>query len=55
LLYKAKIKQIAKTIEIPIKGMTCAACAQAVSRALRRVEGVIDAEVKRLYERGSFG
>jgi Cu2+-exporting ATPase/Cu+-exporting ATPase len=54
LLYKAKIKQMAKIIEIPIKGMTCAGCAQAVSRALRRVEGVINAEVKRLYERGSY-
>jgi Cu2+-exporting ATPase/Cu+-exporting ATPase len=55
LLYNAKIKQMAKPIEIPIKGMTCAAYAQAVSKALRRVEGVINAEVKRLYERGSFG
>lgn len=25
-----------KTVEIPIKGMTCAACAQAVGRALKK-------------------
>ncbi|MBC7107025.1 MAG: heavy-metal-associated domain-containing protein, partial [Firmicutes bacterium] len=40
-----------KTVEIPIKGMTCAACAQAVSRALSRVEGVITAEVNLLTEK----
>ena len=34
---------MAKIIEIPIKGMTCTGCAQAVSRALRKVEGVINA------------
>lgn len=40
-----------KTIEIPIKGMTCAACAQAVQRALSKVEGVINAEVNLLTEK----
>lgn len=40
-----------KTVEIPIKGMTCAACAQAVGRALKKVEGVIDAEVNLLTEK----
>lgn len=42
---------MAKLIEIPIKGMTCAACARAVERALRKVEGVIDAEVNLLTEK----
>jgi heavy metal translocating P-type ATPase len=45
---------MAKTIEIPIKGMTCAACAQAVSRALRKVEGVINAEVNLLTEKAKI-
>ncbi|GAB5045671.1 heavy metal translocating P-type ATPase [Thermodesulfovibrio sp. TK110] len=43
-----------KTVEIPIKGMTCAACAQAVSRALSRVEGVISAEVNLLTEKAKI-
>lgn len=45
---------MAKIIEIPIKGMTCAACAQAVSRALRKVEGVINAEVNLLTEKAKI-
>jgi Cu+-exporting ATPase len=32
-------------IELPITGMTCANCAAAVTRALRKVPGVLDAEV----------
>ncbi|GAQ95155.1 Cu2+-exporting ATPase/Cu+-exporting ATPase [Thermodesulfovibrio aggregans] len=43
-----------KTVEIPIKGMTCAACAQAVGRALKKVEGVIDAEVNLLTEKAKI-
>ncbi len=39
-----------QTLEIPIKGMTCAACAQAVQRALKKVEGVKAAEVNLLTE-----
>ena len=39
-----------KTIEIPIKGMTCAACAQAVQRALAKLKGVVKAEVNLLTE-----
>ncbi len=54
MLHKAKIKHMAKTVEIPIKGMTCAACAQAVSRALSRVEGVINAEVNLLTEKAKI-
>ena len=40
-----------KPIEIPIKGMTCASCAQAVQRALNRVEGVKNASVNLLTEK----
>lgn len=40
-----------KIVEIPIKGMTCAACAQAVQRALSRVEEVLSAEVNLLTEK----
>ncbi len=42
-----------KKIEIPIKGMTCAACAQAVQRALSRVEAVKGAEVNLLTEKAT--
>jgi Cu+-exporting ATPase len=34
-----------KTVRLAIEGMHCTACARAVERALRRVEGVHDAEV----------
>ncbi|MEN2986362.1 MAG: heavy metal translocating P-type ATPase [Thermodesulfovibrionaceae bacterium] len=37
-----------KTIEIPIRGMTCAGCAAAVQRALSRVDGVVEASVNLL-------
>lgn len=43
-----------KIIEIPIKGMTCAACAQAVARALRRLNGVKNAEVNLLTEKATI-
>ncbi len=33
------------TVDLAITGMTCANCAATVTRALRKVEGVIDAEV----------
>ncbi|MFO8059389.1 MAG: copper ion binding protein, partial [Bacillota bacterium] len=32
-------------VQLSVTGMTCAACAQNVERALRRTEGVIDAQV----------
>lgn len=44
---------MSKTFEIPIKGMTCAACAQAIQRALSRVEGVVKAEVNLLTEKAT--
>lgn len=43
-----------KIVEIPIKGMTCAACAQAVQRALNRLEEVISAEVNLLTEKAKI-
>jgi len=43
-----------KIVEIPIKGMTCAACAQAVQRALNKLEEVISAEVNLLTEKAKI-
>ncbi len=45
---------MSKTIEIPIKGMTCSACAQAIQRALNRVEGVRNASVNLLTEKATI-
>lgn len=42
-----------KKIEIPIKGMTCAACAAAVQRALGKLQGVVSAEVNLLTEKAT--
>ncbi len=42
-----------KKVEIPIKGMTCAACAQAVQRALSKVDGVVSASVNLLTEKAT--
>ena len=36
---------MAKKITIPVSGMHCAACAPTIEAALRRVPGVIEAEV----------
>jgi len=43
-----------RTIEIPIKGMTCAACAAAVQRALSKVKGVENAQVNLLTEKATI-
>lgn len=40
-----------ETIELPITGMTCANCALTVGRALRKVEGVLEADVNFATER----
>jgi P-type Cu+ transporter len=40
-----EIKQAESTIEIPIEGMTCASCVTRVEKALRSVEGIVDASV----------
>lgn len=42
---------MSKVIEIPIKGMTCAACARAIERALSKIDGVIQTEVNLLTEK----
>jgi P-type Cu+ transporter len=42
-----------KTVQIPIEGMTCAACAGRVERALRRVAGVEEAAVNLATQRAS--
>ncbi len=41
------------TIELPITGMTCANCVKAVTRALKKVDGVTEAEVNYATERAS--
>jgi len=40
-------------VELPIKGMTCANCAQTIERALNRLEGVVKADVNFASERAS--
>lgn len=42
-----------QTIELPITGMTCANCAFSVGRALRKVEGVLEAEANYANERAT--
>lgn len=40
-------------VELPIKGMTCANCAQTIERALNRLEGAVRADVNFASERAS--
>jgi Cu+-exporting ATPase len=40
-------------VELPIKGMTCANCAQTIERALKGLEGVIEASVNLASERAT--
>jgi len=40
-------------VELPLKGMTCANCAQTIERALNRLEGVVKADVNFASERAS--
>jgi Cu+-exporting ATPase len=40
----------AATIEIPVSGMTCAACQAGVQRALQRAPGVVDASVSLMLQ-----
>jgi Cu+-exporting ATPase len=42
-----------QTVELPITGMTCANCAFTVGRALKKVDGVLDADVNFATERAS--
>ena len=41
------------TVELPITGMTCANCANTVERALKKVEGVVDAAVNFASEKAT--
>jgi Cu+-exporting ATPase len=41
------------TLTLPIKGMHCANCANAIEKALRRVEGVLEANVNLATERAT--
>jgi P-type Cu+ transporter len=41
------------SIELPITGMTCANCSNTVGRALRKVDGVLDAHVNLANERAT--
>jgi P-type Cu+ transporter len=46
-----KTIQSAKTLELGVTGMTCAACVGRVERALKKVDGVLDASVNLATER----
>jgi P-type Cu+ transporter len=48
---KAGYKAAAEPVELAIEGMTCAACVGRVERALRRVPGVMTAEINLATER----
>jgi Cu+-exporting ATPase len=47
-------EQQSKRVELLIKGMSCAACSSAVERAVRKLDGVVSAEVNLTTNRGSF-
>lgn len=42
-------------LELPLLGMTCANCANTIERRLKKVEGVVDANVNLAAERASVG
>ena len=43
-----------KTLELGVTGMTCAACSARVERALKKVDGVLEANVNLATERASI-
>lgn len=49
--YKAEEIKETKKVTIPIEGMTCAACARNVEKALSKLEGVIKAQVNLALEK----
>ncbi len=56
LLEKVKdvgYEPITQTLELGVTGMTCAACVSRVERALKRVDGVLEASVNLATERAS--
>jgi Cu+-exporting ATPase len=50
---KSKIKQM-DSIEVEISGMHCASCSSIISRALKKVEGVIDSNINVTTNRGTI-
>src|SRR5450756_579636 len=44
----------AKTVVIPVRGMTCAACSAAIERALRKLAGVTSASVNLTTEKATI-
>ncbi|HHV71400.1 MAG TPA: cadmium-translocating P-type ATPase, partial [Clostridia bacterium] len=49
--YKLQEEETVREVTIPIAGMTCAACAAAVERALKKLEGVEEAAVNLATEK----
>ena len=43
--YAASNEARAKTVVIPVEGMTCASCAANVKRALKAIDGVFEAKI----------
>ena len=41
-------------ITLPISGMTCASCAQTIEKALKKTEGVTDANVNLMTEKATI-
>ena len=50
---KAGYGVLTERVELPITGMTCASCQTRVERALRKAEGVVDAQVNLATERAA--
>ncbi len=50
----AGYEPVVEATELSVTGMTCAACSARVQRALRRVDGVLDADVNLATERASI-
>ncbi|HLU11136.1 MAG TPA: cation transporter, partial [Oceanobacillus sp.] len=47
------MEKLLQQIELPVTGMTCAACVRNVERALKRADGVEEANVNLATERAT--